>query len=74
MSGDHAADAGPQDGVRAGGRLALMVARLERDVKLRPTRGGARRIERHDLRVVAAGTDVPALPHYLVIAHDDRPH
>ncbi len=44
--GDHARDAGSDDGVGAGRRLAVMGAWLERDIERRPARGGTGAAER----------------------------
>src|SRR5262249_59874483 len=49
--GDHARDAGRDDGVGAGRGLAVMGAWLERDIERRPARVGAGAAERLSLGV-----------------------
>ena len=70
---DHARDAGLEDRVRARRRLAVVAARLERDVHRRAARVGvaAGRGERLALGVRPAVGGVEALAEHLAVADDD---
>jgi hypothetical protein len=56
----HAADAGRDHGVGAGGRLAVMAAGLERDKQRRSAAASPRSLERHDLGMRSAEGRMPA--------------
>ena len=69
---DDARDSGGDDRVGARRRAPVVGARLERHVERRPARRVAGLLERDRLRVTNAFVLVPALPHDLAVAHDDR--
>ena len=73
---DHARDAGRDDGVGAGRRLAVVRARLERHVERRPARGGAgaARAPRSRRAAVrpAASSRARRSPAHPIVSHDHR--
>ena len=71
---DHALNPGFQDPSRAGRRPTVMVAGLERDVDRAAAGALAGSVERHRLRVLAAGTAVPAGADDLAALRNHCPH
>ena len=71
---DHARDAGGGHRRGAGGRAAVVIARLQRAVEGGAACGGAGGRQRLDLGVRPAGTQVRALAHDPAVAHDDGAH
>ena len=61
VTDDHARDAGPQDGLDAGRRPAVMVAGFERYVERGPARAPFGLTESHNLGVVLSCPGMPAL-------------
>jgi hypothetical protein len=71
---DDLRDLRREDRFRAGRRAAVVVAGLERDVECAALRFVARRLERRDLGVVAAGGLMMTRGDELAVLHDDGAH
>src|ERR1019366_3502268 len=68
--GDHARDAGPDQGLIARRRAAVVVARLERNIGGGAARAVPRCFQRIHFGVRAAGALVPAFADHRAVAHD----
>ena len=67
-------DTGVDDGLRAGGRAAIMAARFERHVDGRPAGEFARVTQRHDFGMGIAGALCPPPAHDDAVLHHDGTH
>jgi hypothetical protein len=67
---DHAFDAGGDQGACARRRPAVMITRLQGHERRRAGSAISRQPQRHDLRVLRAGTRVPPLADHAPIANE----
>src|SRR5919107_1474943 len=74
VADDHARDAGPQDGLDAGRRPAVMVAGFQRHVERGPTRSPSGLTKGHYLGVVLSCPGMPALAKHATVARHDGPN
>src|ERR671917_523989 len=73
MSGHDPSYTGPQNSVRTGGRLAVVIAGLERYVQFGTSCARTGTPQGRDLCVIATGAGMPSFTDYRAVPHHDRP-